>query len=215
MDGLSAASLSAPPLDRAALVGRPERCAVGLLGTLLVHASPEGTVAVRVDEVEAYGGVGEDPGSHAHRGPRPSRATMFGEVGHLYVYFTYGMHWCANVVLHEQGAAGAVLLRGGEVVHGAALAAMRRGGSRPRDLARGPARLAQALGLDGRHDGADLCDVSSPLRLLRGTAPEDVAVGPRVGVAGEGAATPWRWWDATSRYVSAYRAAATRTRRRG
>jgi DNA-3-methyladenine glycosylase len=163
--------------------------------------------------VEAYAGVGEDPGSHAHRGERPRSRTMFGEVGHLYVYFTYGMHWCVNVVVHEVGAAGAVLLRAGEVVHGERLAAHRRPpGTAARDLARGPARLAQALGLTGEHDGLDLCDPASPVRLVAASGAARLTSGSRVGVAGEGASTPWRWWAAGSRYVSAYRAAATRRR---
>jgi DNA-3-methyladenine glycosylase len=204
------------PVPRSSLTGRPEDVARTLLGTVLVHDSGGGHVAVRVDEVEAYAGVGEDPGSHAHRGRRPRSATMFGEPGHLYVYFTYGMHWCANVVVHEPGGAGAVLVRAGEVVAGTVLAASRRPArTTARDLARGPARLAQALGLDGSHDGADLCDPASPVRLLPGPAPAQVQNGPRVGVAGEAAGTPWRWWDATSRHVSAYRAAAARGRRPG
>ncbi|WP_336923767.1 DNA-3-methyladenine glycosylase [Aquipuribacter sp. SD81] len=210
------------PVDRSLLVGRPEEVAPALLGTLLVSGpgaaagrsgEEAGLVTVRVDEVEAYAGPGEDPGSHAHRGLRPRNRTMFSEPGHLYVYFTYGMHWCVNVVAHLPGEAGAVLLRAGEVVGGEAAARTRRPpGSTARDLARGPARLAQALGLDGRHDGADLCDPTSPVRLLPGQRPPDPAHGPRVGVAGDGAATPWRWWDASSRHVSAYRAAARRRR---
>lgn len=198
------------------LRGRAEDVAPALLGCLLVAVSDEGRVVLRVTEVEAYAGVDEDPGSHAHRGLRPRNATMFGRPGLLYVYFTYGMHWCANVVVHPpvDGAAGAVLVRAGQVLEGADLARARR----PRaatdgDLARGPARLTTALGISGEHDGADLLDPASPVRLLpAGTAPEEVRSGPRVGVSGAGAATPWRWWDARSGAVSAYRAAKPRTR---
>ena len=139
--GVAGAVTPQPELpDLAALLrGRPEDVAPGLLGCLLVASSADGDVTLRVTEVEAYGGVGEDPGSHAHRGRRPRNATMFGRPGLLYVYFTYGMHWCANVVAHSPGAdhppgaghpddrpAGAVLLRAGEVVEGDQLARDRR-----------------------------------------------------------------------------------------
>jgi DNA-3-methyladenine glycosylase len=173
-------------------------------------------VVLRVTEVEAYAGVGEDPGSHAHKGRRPRNATMFGRPGLLYVYFTYGMHWCANVVAHPvaDGAAGAVLLRAGEVLVGAELATARRpAAGREADLARGPARLTKALAVTGEDDGADLLDPASRIRLLPAEVPpEEVLCGPRVGVAGPGAPTPWRWWDARSGTVSAYRAAQPRTR---
>ena len=198
---------------REELVARPEVVAPHLLGALLSSGTPGSSdeVLLRVVEVEAYAGVGEDPGSHAHRGPRRRNATMFGEPGHLYVYFTYGMHWCVNVVAHERGAAGAVLLRAAEVLHGEDVARARRTTSRrPRDLAMGPARLAVAAGLDGKHDGADLCAGGSPVRLLAGAPPAAVGSGPRVGVSGDGAVVPWRWWDANSPAVSAYRAAVVR-----
>ena len=112
-----------------------------LLGAVLRH----GDVAVRLTEVEAYDGP-NDPGSHAYRGRTPRNAVMFGEPGHLYVYFTYGMHHCCNVVTGPVGTPSAVLLRAGEVVAGAEIARSRRNSSSDRDLARGPARLCQALG---------------------------------------------------------------------
>src|SRR5207245_1342891 len=114
--------------------------APALLGCLLVA----GGVTVRLTEVEAYGGHGADPGSHAHRGPTPRSAIMFGPPGRLYVYFSYGMHWCANVVTGLEGEASAVLLRAGEVIGGLEQARSRRPGSRDDDLCRGPARLAKA-----------------------------------------------------------------------
>jgi DNA-3-methyladenine glycosylase len=162
-----------------------------LLGRLLVHHAPEGTAAVRLVETEAYDGVGRDPASHAHRGPTPRNAVMFGPPGHLYLYFTYGMHWCANVVCGPEGVAQAVLLRAGEPVLGAALLAARRPASRPRDLARGPARLCQALGLAGWANGASLA--AGPVLLTAGwPVPEDrVAWTGRVGVTAA-ADRPWR-----------------------
>jgi len=204
--------------------GRPTRRALArsvlevapaLLGAVVRHDTPDGGVAVRLTEVEAYAGHGQDEGSHAHRGPTRRSAVMFGPPGHAYVYFTYGMHWCVNVVVGPTGQASAVLLRAGAVVEGVELARQRRPAARTdRDLARGPARLASALGVDGRLDGADLLDPSSPLRLLGplgGARPETVRRGPRVGLAAA-ADRPWRFWLADEPTVSPYRAAAPRAR---
>jgi DNA-3-methyladenine glycosylase len=173
-----------------------------LLGRLLVHRAPEGTSAVRLVEAEAYDGAGLDPASHAHRGPTPRNAVMFGPPGRLYVYFTYGMHWCANVVCGPEGIAQAVLLRAGEPVAGAELMRARRPASRPRDLARGPARLCQALGLAGWANGASLA--SGPVLLTAGwPVPDDqVTWTGRVGVSAA-ADRPWRALVATSPNVSA------------
>jgi DNA-3-methyladenine glycosylase len=146
-------------------------------------------------EVEAYCGA-RDPASHAFRGRRPRNATMFGPPGHLYVYFTYGMHWCANVVCETDGIAGAVLLRGGEPHEGIDVMWARRPKvRRERDLTSGPARLTQALGLTGDDDGTDL--VTGPVRIYDdGTAPprrpgRSTRVGLRVG---EGDQDRWRWF---------------------
>ncbi len=137
-----------------------------LLGCVLEHETADGLVAVALTEVEAYAGE-VDPASHAYRGRTGRNAVMFGPAGHAYVYFTYGMHFCVNVVCMPSGTASAVLLRAGQVIAGEELASSRRASaSTPRDLARGPARLCQALGIDRRLDGADLCDPGSPLRLL-------------------------------------------------
>jgi DNA-3-methyladenine glycosylase len=162
-----------------------------LLGRLLVHRVPEGTSAVRLVETEAYDGPGLDPASHAHRGPTRRNTVMFGPPGHLYLYFTYGMHWCANVVCGPEGIAQAVLLRAGEPVRGEELMAARRPASRPRDLARGPARLCQALGLAGWANGAGL--TSGPVLLTAGwPVPDDqVTWTGRVGVVAA-ADRPWR-----------------------
>ncbi|HTZ94116.1 MAG TPA: DNA-3-methyladenine glycosylase [Streptosporangiaceae bacterium] len=264
-----------------------------LLGCVLWHDSPEGLVAVRLVEVEAYQGA-NDPASHAYRGQTARNAVMFGPPGHVYVYFTYGMHFCVNLVCQPPGLAEAVLLRAGEVVAGTGLAARRRarengkrsagappdnedgaidepeavngeqpgrnsepgngepgniepgngepgnsepgnsepGNSepgngrplRPVDLARGPARLCQALDIDRRLDGADVCAPGSPLGIGPGQQPAEAAAaaaarrqavistGPRVGVS-QAADRPWRYWLAGDSHVSAYRPSKPRPRR--
>lgn len=199
-------------MSRRLLSARPDVVAPRLLGSVLTVVSAETPVSVRITEVEAYGGVGEDPGSHAFRGKTRRNATMFDAPGLLYVYFTYGMHWCANVVVGPEGEAGAVLLRAGEVIDGIDLARARRPKAKAdRDLARGPARLTVALGLDGSHDGLDVFD-SSPVTLVLARRPVAPAiVSARTGVGGAGARTPWRFAldDPT---VSPYRPSAPRAR---
>ncbi len=160
---------------------------------------------MRLTEVEAYRG-GADPGSHAFRGRTPRNAVMFGEAGHLYAYFTYGMHVCINVVCGVEGVASAVLLRAGEVVDGIETARMRRSSARTdRDLARGPARLASALGVPLAANGADL--LAAPFALHLPDAPVSHLAGPRVGVsgAGGGAHYPWRFRVPDDPTVSPYR----------
>jgi DNA-3-methyladenine glycosylase len=176
-----------------------------LLGCVVEHETADGLVGVRLTEVEAYSGD-VDPASHAYRGQTPRNAVMFGEPGHLYVYFTYGMHFCANVVCEGVGMASAVLLRAGEVVEGAELATYRRGGTVSRDLARGPARLTIALGIGRDDNGLDVCNPGSGVRLrrVRATA-RPLLAGPRVGVSA-GAQTPWRFWLDGEPTVSPYRA---------
>ena len=194
------------------LTGPVEQVAPSLLGAVVVH----GDVHLRLTEVEAYAGEA-DPGSHAFRGRTPRTQVMFGPAGRAYVYFSYGMHWCMNVVTGPDGTASAVLLRAGEVVAGHAAARARRPGARDRDLARGPARLCKALGVDGSLGGTDLLDPASPLRLLPAEVPADparVRTGPRVGVAGRGAPTPWRFWLDDDPTVSPYRPAVARRRPR-
>lgn len=183
-----------------------------LLGRVVSHTSADGVVAVRLTEVEAYAGE-SDPGSHAFRGPTPRTQVMFGPPGHAYVYFSYGMHWCMNLVCGPAGTASAVLLRAGEVVDGLDLARSRRvAARRDVDLARGPARLTQALGVDRAQDGADVCG-GGPLSVLPGEAlgDGDVEWGPRVGVAGAGAPTPWRAFLVNEPTVSAYRVGGRRS----
>jgi DNA-3-methyladenine glycosylase len=171
-------------------------------------------VRVRLTEVEAYAGM-DDPASHAFRGRTRRTDVMFGPAGFLYVYFTYGMHWCMNVVVGEEGVAAAVLLRAGSVLSGTDLARQRRG---PlvidRDLARGPARLASALGVDGSASGSNLLDGAGPVTLSPPTSPADPALimsGPRVGVSTAGE-VPWRFWLAGEPTVSVYRPHTPRKR---
>jgi DNA-3-methyladenine glycosylase len=166
-------------------------------------------VTVRLTEVEAYSGLGQDPASHAHRGRTKRNGVMFGPAGFAYVYFVFGMHWCVNVTAGADGEAAAVLLRAGEVVEGLDLARDRRGNpTLDRDLARGPARLAAALDIDGAASGTNIVDGTGPMVLLPPLSPVDpgeVRSGPRVGVAAA-AETPHRFWLAGEPSVSVYRA---------
>jgi DNA-3-methyladenine glycosylase len=212
--------------------GRPaQEVAPGLLGCVIESRTPDGVVAVALAEVEAYAGEA-DPASHAYRGRGSRNAVMFGPPGHAYVYFTYGMHFCVNLVCMPAGTASAVLLRGGAIVEGTALARQRRLTARrgvrdqpdgrggrgggdgrglpDRDLARGPARLCQVLGIDRSLDGVDACDPASPLRIRAAAArPGRILRGPRVGVS-SAASVPWRFWIEGEPTVSPYRAHAPR-----
>jgi DNA-3-methyladenine glycosylase len=187
-----------------ALLGHVLDVAPRLLGALLRH----GPVAARITEVEAYDGP-NDPGSHSYNGMTPRNAVMFGPPGRLYVYFTYGMHHCCNVVVGEEGRPSAVLLRAGEVVEGLDVARQRRGRSTDRDLARGPARLCQALGIDLAHNGVDLS--VGPVTLELGDQAGRVLTGPRVGLR-HAADRPWRFWVEGEPSVSTYRPAVVRPR---
>lgn len=211
-----------PRLTRAFFARPVLQVAPDLLGCTVSHAG----VTVRLTEVEAYDGS-NDPGSHAFRGQTPRNRVMFGEPGGLYVYFAYGMHWCANLVCGPPGAASAVLLRAGEVIGGLDLARSRRVGIPDRELVRGPARLAMALALSGDQNGIDTVAAASPL-VIRGAVPvvpssppgvegssrEIVTTGPRVGVSGAGgdpASYPWRFWLEGEATVSAYRPGKVRS----
>ncbi|MEU4198135.1 DNA-3-methyladenine glycosylase [Kribbella sp. NPDC026611] len=216
-------------MRRSLLAGPVLEVAPKLLGMIVRRTTDEGTVAVRLTEVEAYDGP-NDPGSHAYRGETPRNAIMFGPSGFLYVYFTYGMHFCMNVVVGPDGTPSAVLLRAGEVIEGVELARKRRGqpaeqkvvfnqavGLRKgpvvkqprinpdRDLARGPARLCVALGIERDGNGADLLAKGSPIQLLDGPGFDgEPATGPRVGLR-EAADRPWRFWIPGDPTVSPYR----------
>ncbi|MGY3380428.1 DNA-3-methyladenine glycosylase [Arthrobacter sp. TE12231] len=188
-----------------------------ILGAVLTHDGRDGSVSVRITEVEAYLGPHDslhpDPGSHTFRGETARNAPMFGPAGHLYVYFTYGMHHCANIVCGPAGTASALLLRAGEVVAGHELARSRRPTSKSdNDLASGPARLATALGLTTADSGRDA--LVAPFRLELpatppGAAAADISSGPRVGVSGAGGSHdyPWRFWLSGDPTVSRYKAA--------
>ncbi|MFD9007444.1 DNA-3-methyladenine glycosylase [Streptomyces sp. NPDC059582] len=186
-----------------------------LLGRVLVRTTPDGPIALRLTEVEAYDGP-NDPGSHAYRGRTPRNEVMFGPPGHVYVYFTYGMWFCMNFVCGPVGRPSGVLLRGGEIVEGAELARRRRLSARyDKELAKGPARLATALGVDRALDGTDACaPQGSPLTVYTGipVPPDQVRNGPRTGVSGDGGVHPWRFWVANDPTVSPYRAHTPRRR---
>jgi DNA-3-methyladenine glycosylase len=230
-------------LPRETFAGSAVEVAPALLGCVIEHETAEGLVAVALTEVEAYHGEA-DPASHAYRGRTRRNAVMFGPPGHAYVYFTYGMHFCVNLVCLPEGAASAVLLRAGRVVEGADLATARRTAPGPqgRDLARGPARLCQALGIAREQNGLDVCAPASPLRVrwpdpaeaalpgaqasgagagdgtaTAGPGPAELAGaaishGPRVGISAA-AEWPWRFWITGDPTVSAYRPYAPRRAR--
>jgi DNA-3-methyladenine glycosylase len=208
------------PISRDFFARHAVAVAPDLLGCVLEHQTEAGLVAVELTEVEAYAGR-SDPASHAYRGKTRRNAVMFGPPGHAYVYFTYGMHFCVNMVcLGEEGSASAVLLRAGAVIAGEDLARARRirgaGSVAWRDLARGPARLCQALGIGRELNGADACAAESPLRVCGGAGNParsvKIATGPRVGVS-SAADIPWRFWVDGDPTVSAYRAHTPRQRK--
>lgn len=202
-------------LDREELSSDVLAAAVRLLGCTVEADTLDGTVMVRVVEVEAYRGA-DDPASHSFRGRTPRNAVMFGPAGHLYVYFVYGMHFCANVTCLDDGEPGAVLLRAGEVLSDPATARRRRPTARRDvDLARGPARLASLLGLTRDHDGLDVTSGTAPVRVRAGARVPVARIrsGPRVGVA-TARDTPWRFWIDGSAAVSPYRPGRVRPRTR-
>jgi DNA-3-methyladenine glycosylase len=178
-----------------------------LLGRLLVRRTPEGVRLVgRIVETEAY--REDDPASHSYRGRTPRTEVMFGPPGHLYVYFTYGMHFCMNVVTGSDGEGSAVLLRAAEPLEGLEEMSARRGLTDPRLLCSGPARLAQAFGIVRAHNGADLVN-GSELSLLEGRPVPRTRVErtPRIGVR-VGLDRRWRFLVRGDPYVSRARPAA-------
>ncbi|MGF6835306.1 DNA-3-methyladenine glycosylase [Paenarthrobacter sp. TE4293] len=217
MDSITDNGISDPDEVRRFLAGDARVIAPLMLGSVLTHHSDAGPVSVRLTEVEAYMGPRDsehpDPGSHTFGGQTARNTPMFGPPGFLYVYFTYGMHYCANIVCGPDGFPSALLLRAGEIVDGDELAALRRPASKAhRDLASGPARLASALGLTTADTGRDALASPFSLWLPRTPAPAVVS-GPRVGVAGPGGTTayPWRFWIEDDPTVSRYKAARPRS----
>jgi DNA-3-methyladenine glycosylase len=176
----------------------PRDVAPELLGKVLRGPG----MSARIVEVEAYCGS-EDPGSHAFRGPTKRNATMFGPSGRLYVYFTYGMHWCANAVCGEEGEGVAVLLRAAAPLTGLeTMRARRLAAKRDRELCAGPARLCQAFGLDGDDDGLDLVRAEHGITVVDdGTPPPRPTIGPRIGLSA-GVDLPWRWSVAGDPHLS-------------
>lgn len=163
-----------------------------LLGKLVATGEGVSSVVGRIVETEAY--TADDPASHSFRGETARNRPMFGPPGRLYVYRSYGIHWCANVVTGAAGDGQAVLLRAVELTDGIELARARRGGRADRELVNGPGKLCQAFGIDGRHDDIDLTSRSSAVRILDdGTPPpRHPIVGPRVGIS-KAVDVPWRF----------------------
>jgi DNA-3-methyladenine glycosylase len=160
--------------------------------TLLVEG-----VGGRIVEVEAYDG--EDPASHGYGGPTERNRSMFGPPGHAYVYRSYGVHWCLNLVCDQAGRAEAVLVRALEPTEGLDVMRERRGVTDERLLCSGPGRLCQALGVTRAHDGLPLD--APPFELVRSAAPAEVVRGPRVGIT-RAAELPWRYGLRGSRFLS-------------
>lgn len=202
--------MTAPPADpggvRSLLRGAsPEEAARAVLGGVLTH----GDVAVRIVEVEAYGGppgsAFPDPAAHTWPGPTARNAVMFGDAGHLYVYLSHGLHHCVNITCRPAGEGGGVLLRAGRVEAGHATVGSRRPGVPLDRAARGPGNLGRTLGIALGDAGADVLDPGSPVRFRPEPVPADqIRTGPRVGVSVD-AERPWRFWLAGAREVSAYR----------
>jgi DNA-3-methyladenine glycosylase len=202
--------VTAARLPRSFYARAAEEVAPDLLGKVLVRIFPDGSRAsVRIVEVEAYGP--DDPASHGFRGETPRNAVMFGPPGHLYVYFTYGMHHCMNVVTGSTEEGSAVLLRAAEPLEGQEEMVVRRGREGPLDLCSGPGRLAQALAVDRRDDGIDLV-AGDGLWLEAASRVEPVAVGNRVGV--HETDRRWRYWLDGSPFVSRGRPGPPTAKRR-
>ncbi|PYE16052.1 DNA-3-methyladenine glycosylase [Williamsia limnetica] len=191
----------------------PLQAARRLLGSLLEVDAPDGTARMRIVEVEAYGGSPgspfPDPASHGYRGPTDRNRVMYGSAGHLYVYRSYGIHWCGNISYGPVGQCGGVLMRAGEIVAGHDLVSIRRPTARTESqFACGPGNVGSAMGITRELNGSDVSSPDSPVRLYRGPRIPASAVqtGPRVGVS-SAQDQPWRLWDGRSSAVSKYRRA--------
>jgi DNA-3-methyladenine glycosylase len=167
--------------------------APALIGWTFLVDGVGGTIV----EIEAY--REDDPASHSYGGPRGRNVVMFGPPGRLYVYRSYGVHWCANIVCEPEGAGAAVLLRALEPTHGLEVMHDRRGLEEVRLLCSGPGRLSQALGITGGHNGLSLEE--APFELRPPHAPVEVAASRRIGIT-KASDRPWRYLAAGSDFVS-------------
>lgn len=170
------------------LFGPADEVAPNLLGWHLASSVGGVQTEVNLTEVEAY--RADDPASHAFKGLRPRNSAMFGPPGTLYVYRSYGVHWCANIVCGDEDTGAAVLVRAGVAVSGIEFMVGRRG--RKSHLLDGPGKFTQALGIDISHNHLDLFDPRSPIRLIAGEPPRSIRVTPRVGIT-KGVEFPWRF----------------------
>ncbi len=195
------------PLPREFYRRHPTAVAPELLNKILVRADGR---AARIVEVEAYAGS-EDPAAHSHRGKTARNATMFGPPGHLYVYFSYGIHWGSNAVCGDVDDGAGVLLRAAEPLSGLDLMREARAAAKSdRDLASGPGKLSQAMGLDRSFDGADLVTMDRGVSIVSdGTPPPvDPVVSPRIGIS-KAVDLPWRWHVRDHGHVSGKRSPRT------
>lgn len=211
-------------VDRAFFARDVLEVAPDLLGARLSHRTSDGVVTIEITEVEAYAGE-RDPGAHSYRGRTARNATMFGDAGHVYCYFTYGLHHAINLVTNDTDEPYGCLIRAGRIVDGVELARSRRVPPGPADraprvrrapladraIARGPGNVAQALGASLANDGDDLFGGAWAFSVRRAdaaSARSQISMGPRVGVSGPGGDAveyPWRFWVSGDPTVSAYR----------
>ncbi len=190
---------SMPRLGRHFFEGDTLEVGKRLLGCILVRMTDGSRIVGRIVEVEAYRGA-DDTASHAHRGMTKRNEVMFGKPGRAYVYFTMGMHWCLNVTTEKRGTAGAVLIRALEPLEGIDLMVGQRGRMALGKLTNGPAKLTQALSIDGGMNGEDLA-TSKRLFLERGHPPKDIGRSSRIGIS-SGTEHQWRFFEKGSRFVS-------------
>ena len=185
------------PLPRNFYDRPTEQVARELLGAILECRTPDGVAAGRIVETEAYDQA--DPAAHTFGGPTKRNASMFGPSAHAYVYRSYGLHWCLNLVCREPGHGAGVLIRAIEPTAGLDVMARRRGLADPRLLCAGPGRVGQALGITLAHNGLPLA--RAPFHVAAAEAPVQIVAGPRIGIS-KAVECPWRFGLAGSKFVS-------------